>query len=113
MEPKLESSIQQDERSAQALEAIRTDLTRRSEKNLKAVKAVLSMWQLAQRNEAPAPTGKVKNENHSRLVVSRAAWLCMRALVFVGLALVNLALLVHLSEKAVRLLEKMERPTSV
>ena len=30
------------------------------------------------------------------------AWLCIRALAFLGLVLVNLALLVHLSEKALR-----------
>ena len=66
---------------------IRTDLTRRPEKSLKAVKAVLSMWALAQLDKATAPIGKVKNENHSRLELASGlavytgvgiSWSCTR-----------------------------------
>ena len=48
------------------------------------------------------PLNKAKRESFSGRLC-KEAWMCMQVLVFLGLVLGNLALLVHLLEKAIRL----------
>ena len=80
---------------------IRTDLTRRSEKPENGQSCPIDVSaRSTERRTRSSKQGQERESFSTRM--SKEAWLRMRALLFLGLVLVNLALLVHLSEKALR-----------
>ena len=102
MEVKNESSIQRAERFAQVLEGDqdRSDAkVREKPENGQSCPIDVSARSTERRTRS-SKQGQERESFSTRM--SKEAWLRMRALLFLGLVLVNLALLVHLSEKALR-----------